>query len=305
MLNFQLIGNTLPKNDYRLLLEEIKKLGKNFNFFAEARAGQLKGDDYRLMRESGFTNIQTGIESLSQNYLKKINKGVRLIDNIVALKFCKEYGIKNEYNIIVNYPNEEKIDFEETKGTIQLIKHLDQLQINKLLVGYGSYVYNNPEMFNIEKFEYTEIDKVMFPEEILEKGISFFYNFKRKDNLGENNWNEVGLTEGRIESRSNELLLYCVDGRDFLKIYDRRDATAARVIGLNKFERDILLSCMDLISYQELRKLCSHISDDQFQSILTALKNKGIIFNEENHFFALPLREAIVRTSSNIQVAYA
>jgi ribosomal peptide maturation radical SAM protein 1 len=208
MLNFQIIGNTLPKRDYRLFLEEIIKLGRDFNFFTETRAGQLKSEDYRLMKEAGFTNIQTGIESFSQSYLKKINKGVRVIDNIAALKFCKECGIKNEYNIIVDYPNEEKIDFEETKRNIQFIKHyLDPPQINKLLVGFGSFIYQHPELFNIDKLEYTDIDKIIYPMDILEKGISFYYSFKKKEDLGENNWAELveewKTNQGQIQEMIN------------------------------------------------------------------------------------------------------
>ena len=58
MLNFQIISNTLPKKDYRLLFEEIKKLGRDFNFYAELRAGQLKSFEYKLMLEAGFINVQ-------------------------------------------------------------------------------------------------------------------------------------------------------------------------------------------------------------------------------------------------------
>ena len=111
---FQLIGNTLPKYDYHLLLKKINELDRDFTFYVEARAGRLKSDDYSVLKEAGFTFIQTGIETFSQNFLKKMKKGVRVIENIAALKFCKENGINNGYNIIVNYPNEENIDFEAT-----------------------------------------------------------------------------------------------------------------------------------------------------------------------------------------------
>lgn len=192
MLNFQIIGNTFLKKEYRLLLEELKNIRRDFNFFTETRAGQLKREDYRLLKEAGFTNIQTGIESFSQSYLKKINKGTRVIDNIAALKFCKEFGITNEYNLIVDYPNEEKIDFEETQHNIQHIKHyLDPPHLNRLLVGYGSAIFHHPEAFNISAFEYTEIDRVMYPQDILDRGISFYYSFKKKEDVGNNNWNEL------------------------------------------------------------------------------------------------------------------
>lgn len=204
MRRFQIIGNTLPKKDYRLLFEEIIKLGRDFDFFVEARADQLKNDDYRLMSEAGFRNIQIGIESFSESYLKKMNKGVRVIDNIEALKFCKENGIRVQYNLVVNYPNEELIDFEETKKNIQHIKQfLDPPQISYFVVEFGSIIYRNFAAFNIEKLEYTNVDKIMFPQDILEKGISFYYNFKRKNDLGEHDWERL-IEEWRQEQQKRE-----------------------------------------------------------------------------------------------------
>ena len=205
---FQIIGNTLPKKDSRLLFEEIIKLDKDFDFFVEARVGQLKSEDYKLMSKAGFRNIQMGIESFSANYLKKMNKGVGVIDNIAALKYCKENGIHVQYNLIVNYPNEEKIDFEETKRNIQHIKQfLDPPHISYFIVEFGSIIYNNFKIFNIEKLEYTDVDRIMFPIDILEKGISFYYNFKRKKELGENNWEQL-VEEWKQEQQGREQYAY-------------------------------------------------------------------------------------------------
>ncbi|MCK5458374.1 MAG: RiPP maturation radical SAM C-methyltransferase, partial [Thermoplasmatales archaeon] len=191
-LTFQLTGNTLPKKDYKKNLNKIKELGQDFTFILEARAGLLKSDDYTLLKEAGVTIIQTGIETFSQNYLKKMNKGVRLIDNIAALKFCKENQINNIYNIITNCPNEEKLDFEETKKNIQLFKqYLDPPQISKFIVKFGSPIHQNPGKYNIKHFENINIDKIMFPKEFLEKNISYYYNFKRKDNFVENDWGQM------------------------------------------------------------------------------------------------------------------
>jgi radical SAM superfamily enzyme YgiQ (UPF0313 family) len=185
MLDFQIIGNALLRQDNRQLFEQLKNLGKDVTFFAEARAGQLTSQDYTLMKEAGFIGIQTGIESFSKNYLQKMNKGTRVIDNIAALKSCKENGILNTYNIIINYPNEEAIDFEETKKTIQLFKqYLDPPTICELRVLYGSSIQRNPEQFNIKTLEYVPIDMIMYPPEFLEKGFNFVYDFKRKENFG-------------------------------------------------------------------------------------------------------------------------
>ena len=182
MMDFQLIGNTLPKTEYRILFEKLKNLGRDFSFFVEARAGQLTSDDYKLMKEAGFTMIQTGIESFSQNYLRKMNKGVRVIDNIAVLKFCKENGIKNNYNLLVGYPNEETVDFNETKKIVQKLKgYLDAPQLCELRVMHGSLIQRHPEQFNIERLENILIDRIMYPLEFLKKEFSFVYDFNRKN----------------------------------------------------------------------------------------------------------------------------
>jgi len=290
MLNFHLIGNTLPKNNYRKLLEEIKKLGKDFSFFVEARAGDLKSYDYTLLRQTGFFVIQTGIETFSQNYLKKMNKGVKVIDNIATLKFCKENGIRNDYNLIYNYPNEEEIDFEESIKNIQLIRQfIDPPQLNQLLVGFGSYIYQNPAKFNIEKFDYTEIDKIMFPPEILEKNFSFYYSFKRRRKLRENNWKQL-LEQWNKIYPTNHQIFYYIDGGNFAKVYDKRDCKNIRIFVLNEIERDILLSCIDIISYQELKKEFPNIPDYQLTAILRTFEKNNLIFKEDEYFLTLPLQ---------------
>jgi len=301
MLAFQIIGNTLPKKNYRILFEKIKQLGRDFTFVAEARAGQLKSEDYTLLKEAGFTTIQTGIESFSQNYLMKMNKGTRVIDNIAALKFCKENGIANRYNLLIDYPNEESIDFEETKKTVQLFhQYLDPPQICYLRVVFGSPIQRNPEQFNIERLKYSHSDMIMFPEEFLEKEFNFVYEFKRKEYLGEHNW--VQLVDGWKKERErlalegikqqttiDQFIFYFVDGKKFLKIYDKRNAENIRVYVLDELERAIFLSCIDINSLQELQEIFSHISETTLAGILNTFEESGIVFKEDDHYLSLPL----------------
>lgn len=305
-LDFQIIGNTLPKKDYQSLCEKIKQLGRDFTFFVEARAGRLKSTDYTLLKEAGFTTIQTGIESFSHHYLKIMNKGTRVIDNIAALKFCKENEIKNSYNLIINYPNEEPIDFEETKKTIQLFKqYLDPPQICNLRVMFGSPVYNNPEQFNIEKLEYASIDKMMFPQEFLEKGFSFVYDFKRKKDLGKNDWEgmvadwrkereKLAINEIKSGRAIDKLIFYFVDGGNFIKIYDKRNSEKIGIYVLNEIEREIFLSCIDVTSFQELQERFSHIPDFQLAAILHTFEQNDIVFKEDDRYLSLPLQHSLV-----------
>jgi len=234
ILSFQLIGDTLLKNNYSQLCEKIKSLQKDYQLFGEARAGQLKQNDYQRLKEAGFNHIQTGIETFSSNYLKKINKGVRIIDNVAALKYSKECGIINSYNLIVNYPNEEKIDFEQTKKTIKYFKQfIDPPHLSPLNVEYGTTIFCNPREFNVKEFNHTQIDTLLFPKEILDKKIAWFYETENKRELT-NNWQDL-VKEWELDREQREIqavksnliadkyVFYYLDGGIFLKIYDKRN----------------------------------------------------------------------------------
>jgi len=260
------------------------------------------------LKEAGFTTIQTGIESFSQNYLMKMNKGTRVIDNIAALKFCKENRIVNRYNLLIDYPNEESIDFEETKKTVQLFKqYLDPPQICYLRVVFGSSIQRNPEQFNIERLNYTHSDRIMFPEEFLEKEFNFAYDFKRKESIGEHNWvqlvkewkkeRERLVLEGIKEQTTiDQFIFYYVDGKRFLKIYDKRNAENIRVYILDELERAIFLSCIDINSLQELQGVFSHIPETTLTDILNTFEENGIVFKEDDQYLSLPLRYNLVRS---------
>ena len=302
MLDFQIIGNTLPKTEYRALFERLKQLGKDFTFFAESRAGQLKSSDYTLMKEAGLTTIQTGIESFSQHYLNKMNKGTRVIDNVAALKFCKENGIINRYNLIIDYPNEEPVDFEETKKNIQLFKqYLDPPQICYLRVLFGSPIHRNPEQFNIQMLEYAPIDRLMYPQEFLEKGFNFVYGFKRKEEIGKNNWvqlvdewkkeRELLEIDGiKKQTTIDKLIFYFVDGENFVKIYDKRDGNNIRIYVLDELERKVFLACLDVVSYHDLQERFPDVPSSQLVGILNSFEQSGIVFHEDDYYLSLPLR---------------
>jgi ribosomal peptide maturation radical SAM protein 1 len=299
-LTFQVIGNTLPQRDYRKLCEKIISLEKDFNLYIEARAGQLSSDDYTLLKKAGFLTIQTGIETFSSSYIKKMKKGARVIDNIAALKYSKENGILNNYNIIINYPNEDSNDFLETIQNIQLIKdYLDPPQISKYVVGFNSPIYKNIEKFNIEKLEDKLVDTLMYPPEILDKHFLFFNNFKRKNEIKENKWSKlVSDWKSSIESREinavkrktsiEKHIFYFIDGKSYLKIYDNRFENVMIYV-LNKQERDIIIVCENVISYNKLKEKMSNISDGELKNILKIFIEAGILFKEDDFFLTLPL----------------
>jgi ribosomal peptide maturation radical SAM protein 1 len=300
-LAFELIGNTLPQKQYRTLCTALKELGKDVSLFVEARAGQMGRDDYTLLKETGFSTMQTGIESFSSHYLMTMDKGTRVIDNIAALKFCKESNIFNCYNLIVRYPNEESVDFEQTKHTVQLIQsYLDPPNLCNLRVLYGSPVYCHPDLFNIKSFEPASIDKLLFPLDVLEKNISFVYDFVPYKQPPRHNWEELVKRWKDVREQMmleavhqptplNKFVFYFIDGGTFVKIYDKRNSDNVQIFTLDTDERMVFLACLDVISFEQLQCIFPEMPEYQLAAILHSFENNGIIFRENDFYLSLPL----------------
>ncbi len=301
ILEFQIIGNTLPINNYKKLCKDIIETGKDLSLYIESRAGVLNSSDYSLLKKAGFKHIQTGVETLSSNYLKKMNKGTKIIDNIFALKYCKENHIKNSYNFITNYPNEEKIDFVETQKNINLIqKYIEPPNISKYIVTFQSPIFNNPEKYNIKKLEPIVIDTIIYPKIILNENINFFYSFKRQTEIKENPWKQLinnwkktydkqkilGLKK---DTDLEKLVFYFIDGGNFIKIYDKRINDNAIIYILNKEERKIFLECRDIKLLAELKSKFKNIKFNELEKMLNNFVETGIFYREDDKFLALPI----------------
>jgi len=301
MLSFQVIACTLPQKDYKIFCNKIIDLGKDFDLYVESRAGQLKSDDYTLLKKAGFTTIQTGIESFSSSYLKKMNKGARLIDNIAALKYSRENNIKNSYNLIVDYPNEDEKDYFETLKNIKLFKqYLDPPQISTFLLGYKSPIFNNPDNFNIEEMDYKIVDTIMYPEEFLDKKFCFFTSFKRKKETVENPWkelvddwkkdyNERKINSVKQDTSLNKYVFYFIDGKSFIKIYDRRQNDQVMIYVLDKKDRRVFLSCENVKKIDKIIEENPDLSETEVTNILNSFIESGIVFKENDFYLALPL----------------
>jgi len=237
-----------------------------------------------------------------------MNKGVRVIDNIAALKFCKENDIKNNYNLLVRYPNEEPQDYKETETIARQLKaYLDAPQLCELRVMHGSHIQQNPRQFNIDHLEYSPIDLIMYPPEYLEKGFTFVYGFTQQNQTRNHPW-EALVEEWKEEQHTRQveqdnqhatldhLIFYFVDGGTFIKIYDKRDTQNIKIFVLNELERQVFLSCIDIISTQELKRRFLDVPEFKLVAILQSFEQNGIVFVEDDHYLCLPLRCRVKNT---------
>ena len=78
------------------------------------RVGELNQKQWSLMKKANFRFILIGLESVSQNTLNRLNKGIRVAQIEETIKMVKKAGLEPHITTMVGYPWETREDAEAT-----------------------------------------------------------------------------------------------------------------------------------------------------------------------------------------------
>ena len=114
--------NTINNNAFTELLREISSLTGPKNLtIPDIRIDMINDDTLDAIKK--YTNgwIFFGIESGSDRILRKMKKGITVVDVKNAVEAARRHGLKIAGSFIVGYPGENEGDFEDT---IELVDDL-------------------------------------------------------------------------------------------------------------------------------------------------------------------------------------
>jgi ribosomal peptide maturation radical SAM protein 1 len=104
------VDNILDMGYFKSLLPQLALEGAELTFFYEVKAN-LSAEQVALLAAAGVWRIQPGIESLSDHILKLMHKGTTALQNIQLLKWCREHGIRADWNVLYGFPGETADDY--------------------------------------------------------------------------------------------------------------------------------------------------------------------------------------------------
>ncbi len=93
------------------------------DLFYEVKAN-LKKEQVRLLCAAGIREIQPGIESLSDQVLTLMHKGVTALQNVQLLKWCLELGVRPSWNLIWGFPGESEEEYRKMAELVPWLHHL-------------------------------------------------------------------------------------------------------------------------------------------------------------------------------------
>lgn len=122
----------------------IKEAGLNIKFYIACRVNDIDKDLFIALKEAGLTRVFLGVESGSQRRLDAFNKGVKVEENIQAIRLLVELGIPFTIGYIMFSPDTTWEEFKEssaflrdTLGTIEGVSDAvhDMFNIVEVLPG--------------------------------------------------------------------------------------------------------------------------------------------------------------------------
>jgi ribosomal peptide maturation radical SAM protein 1 len=121
--DLQVVDNILDTRYFEGLLPELAKSPPPSPVFWETKSSLKKGQ-VRLLADAGVTRIQPGVESLSDEVLKLMRKGVTALQNVQLLKWCRELGVTPYWNLLWGFPDEPPEEYARMARLVPLLSHL-------------------------------------------------------------------------------------------------------------------------------------------------------------------------------------
>jgi ribosomal peptide maturation radical SAM protein 1 len=133
------------------------------DLFYEVKAN-LRYEQLVKLRDGGIRQIQPGIESLSDDVLGLMDKGVTAMQNIALLRWCAELGIQCSWNVMAGFPGEPPEEYERVAEVVPLLVHLDApMSTARLRLDRFSPFHRDPQRYGFRRVRPSRAYFYVFP----------------------------------------------------------------------------------------------------------------------------------------------
>jgi ribosomal peptide maturation radical SAM protein 1 len=172
------VDNILDMHYFKSMLPELAIYHQPIKLFYEVKAN-LSREQLSLLKQAGIYRIQPGIESLSDRILTLMGKGTTALRNIQLLKWCKEYEIGVDWNMLYGFPGETQQDYDE------MLKLLPAIRFLGAPTGYGairldrfSPYFNHSDRYGLLNVRALSPYQYLYPfDQPVLRQIAYYFDF--------------------------------------------------------------------------------------------------------------------------------
>lgn len=248
----------------------------------------------------GVKMLQPGIEALSTEILKLMQKGVSVFTNIKFLKSCVEVGIYPVWNLLYGAPGEEgDKNIKKMLSDLPLLRHLpppatfSPIGMQRFSPyfeypeSYGLKLEASPSYYFLYPFGENEITELAYnfidvnPESVYLKSYDFYLQMVNREIL---EW----LSNFRDDM--DFPLLYFSDE---LTICDSRyDIKVLNTYTITPLQKEILDLLESPYSLDKIKEKFPHVSAEELEKAFKRIKKRNLLFNENEIYMSLVCQES-------------
>jgi ribosomal peptide maturation radical SAM protein 1 len=275
-----------------------KKLG--VAVFFEVKAN-LRKHQIKALGEAGITLVQAGIESLSTHTLKLMRKGSTALMNVQTLKWCKEYGVRCDWNLIYGFPGEVPADYRGSVDLARVLTYLDPpTGCGSIRLDRFSPNYDHAEDMGFKNVRPLKYYSYLYPFPQRElNDVAYYFDFEYAEPIDDGGHlpalhDAVARWKQGQHQPQSQHQLYAVSQGDDVLVCDSRPVAAASHTVLAGSERRIFELCDQITTVRRIQHALSRsggatISEAHVRDVLDDLLARHLVIREDDRFLGLPV----------------
>jgi ribosomal peptide maturation radical SAM protein 1 len=299
------VDNILDMRYFQDFLPSLAADQMGVQLFYEVKAN-LSRRHLKVLAAAGVHRIQPGIESMSDHVLTLMRKGTTALQNIQLLKWCREYQISAEWNLLYGFPGETRADYQGIFELLPSIRFLSPpCACGPLRLDRFSPYFDRPDEFGLHNVRALKSYRHLYPfdDEALDR-VAYYFDF---DYLP--GYDPRGLSDSVIQyvrawqkdpERGTLVAIRQADGR--LRLDDTRTGATAPAVVLGGLEQAAYECCdrahtVDAIQ-SHLRTTFPAVSFEtsQLRAFLESAAANRLMLRHGDKYLSLALATGELRT---------
>lgn len=303
----EVVDNILDMKYFTTVLPALARASRTVHLFYEVKAN-LNRKQLQILAAAGVYHIQPGIESLNDHILQLMRKGTTALRNIQLMKWCREYNISADWNILYGFPGETEEDYA---GLLEL---LQAIRFFKPPTGCGpirldrfSPYFNDPTAFGFTNVRPLAPYRFLYPfaDAILHRIAYYFeYDYAPGINLPAKVREVVEYVQAWQRAPEYGVLYAMSQPDGSLILIDTRSEAVQPQFILSGLTQAIYQYCDEYHTCAAVRHYLQNafpdivISVEQVRGLLDGLVANRLMVKDKDHYLSLAIAVQPVRAMS-------
>ncbi|BCA55293.1 putative Radical SAM protein [Nitrospira sp. KM1] len=298
---FRLVDNIIDMRYIDNLFGKFASDHCDLDVFIETKSN-LHKSQIKTLAAGGVKCMQPGLESLSPNQLKAMDKGATPMQNIICLKWSFYYRVTVSWNILLGFPGETNEDYRRQIELIPSLLHLQPPEsTGKFWLERFSPYFSRPHEYGVRitgaGLAYQYVYDV---RQVDVKKIAYDFEYDLENwSVDPHVYQElVSVIEGwqRLHSSNDRPFLYYSKAINYVTVYDGRNPKAPVRRRYDGLAARVIEVCNETAKSPD--QIRTALSDQgtgdpvhELSLVLNDLVNSRVLYEEREKYFTLAVPE--------------